>query len=193
MELAARVGLTRSVYGTLVDDQLRRGAVPPRPLGHRGSAADAGGGQRARAPLREPAYSIIAPGSPRWPVATRPPRRTSKRHGAWWRERRGDQYSFARAIAVARWRERSATAARAREEVRRALAHETHRAGAALRLAARLARACGSRPRRPSPRPSRWRRSLAMAGDLPATTPPALAYRALADAEVARGAGLGRR
>ena len=53
VELAARVGLTRSVYGVLVAMQPRRGAVPPRPLGRRAPGAHPRGGPRAGEPVRE--------------------------------------------------------------------------------------------------------------------------------------------
>ena len=187
-------GSRASVYGSLVDDQRRRSAVPPRPLGDRGPSADADGGQRARAPLRELACSTIAPGSPRWPVATKPPRRTSTRHGAWWRSAAATSTRSPRAIAAAEM-------ARARGDSRHGAGRgaasprprDDHRAGAALRwplvwLGLRV------EAEAPEPAPDSVAALLAMAGELPATTPLELAHRALADG---RGreprSGLGRR
>ena len=129
--------------------------------------------------------STIAPGSPRWPVATRPPRRTSRHHGAWWRSAAATS-TPSRARSRRRDGARARGQRRAREEVRQALTHETttlpvpRYAWPLIWLGLRVETEASE----PSPDSvaAAW---LAMASELSATTPLEIAQRALADAEVA--------
>jgi DNA-binding NarL/FixJ family response regulator len=183
IELAVRVGLTRSVYGTLVtinsaeaqfhlgrwdaaerlltraaDNELAR-PYASLVLDHRARLAALGGRYENAAADVEASRRLVA-------------------------ERHGDQYSFARAIAAGEMARALGDARSAREEVRRALAHEgtepVPRYGWQLVWLGLRVEAEASEPA-----PERVAALVAMAGAMPATTPPALAYRALADAEVA--------
>jgi DNA-binding NarL/FixJ family response regulator len=183
IELAVRVGLTRSVYGTLVtinsaeaqfhlgrwdaaerlltraaDNELAR-PYASLVLDHRARLAALGGRYENAAADVEASRRLVA-------------------------ERHGDQYSFARAIAAGEMARALGDARSAREEVRRALAHEgtepVPRYGWQLVWLGLRVEAEASEPA-----PERVAALVAMAGAMPATTTPALAYRALADAEVA--------
>jgi DNA-binding NarL/FixJ family response regulator len=183
MELAARVGLTRSVYGVLVAinraeakfhlgqwDEGHRVLTraldggPASPfaseiLDHRARiAALAGRYEDARADL-EAAHRLVP-------------------------EPLGVQYSFARAFAAAEMARALGDAAGAREVLRRALEHDVapiaryswQLVWLGLRVEAEAA----------EPAPERVAALEALSRELPAATPPALAYQALAAAESAR-------
>ena len=183
MELAARVGLTRSVYGVLVainraEAQFHLGqwdeghrvlthaidTVPASPfaseiLDHRARiAALAGRYEGARADL-EAAHRLVP-------------------------EPLGVQYSFARSFAAAEMSRALGDAAGAREDLRRALDYEVapiaryswQLVWLGLRVEAEAS----------EPAPERVAALEALSRELWATTPPALAYRALAAAESAR-------
>jgi tetratricopeptide (TPR) repeat protein len=183
MELAARVGLTRSVYGVLVAinraeamfhlgqwDEGHRvltramDSGPASPfaseiLDHRARiAALAGRYEDARADL-EAAHRLVP-------------------------EPLGVQYSFARAFAAAEMARALGDAAGAREVLRRALAHEVapiaryswQLVWLGLRVEAEAS----------EPAPERVSALEALSRELAAATPPALAYQALAAAESAR-------
>jgi ATP/maltotriose-dependent transcriptional regulator MalT len=187
MELAARVGLTRSVYGVLVAINLAEAlfhtgrwddghrvltrALDTGPassfasviLDHRARiAALAGRYEDARADL-ETAHRLL-------------PART------------GVQYSFARAIAAAEMARALGDATGAREYLSGALEHEA--AAPVARYAWQLLW-LGLRVEAEAsePAPERVAALEALSRVLPTTTAPALAYRALAAAESARVAG----
>jgi ATP/maltotriose-dependent transcriptional regulator MalT len=186
MELAARVGLTRSVYGVLVainraEAQFHLGqwdeghrvlthaldSGPASPfaseiLDHRARiAALAGRYEDARADL-EAAHRLVP-------------------------EPLGVQYSFARSFAAAEMSRAVGDAAGAREDLRRTLEYEVapiaryswQLVWMGLRVEAEAV----------EPVPERVAALEALSRELSATTPPALAYRALAEAESARLAG----
>jgi DNA-binding CsgD family transcriptional regulator len=186
MELAARVGLTRSVYGVLVainraEAQFHLGqwdeghrvlnhAIDTGPaspfaseiLDHRARiAALAGRYEDARADL-EAAHRLVP-------------------------EPLGVQYSFARSFAAAEMSRALGDAAGAREDLRRALEYEVAPIARyswqvvwmGLRVEAEASEHA----------PERVAALEALSRELPATTPPALAYRALAAAESTRVAG----
>jgi ATP/maltotriose-dependent transcriptional regulator MalT len=183
MQLAARVGLTRSVYGVLVainraEAQFHLGqwdeghrvlthAIDTGPaspfaseiLDHRARiAALAGRYEGARADL-EAAHRLVP-------------------------EPLGVQYSFARSFAAAEMSRALGDAAGAREDLRRALDYEVapiaryswQLVWLGLRVEAEAS----------EPAPERVAALEALSRELSATTPPALAYRALAAAESAR-------
>jgi DNA-binding CsgD family transcriptional regulator/tetratricopeptide (TPR) repeat protein len=185
MELAARVGLTRSVYGVIVainlaeaqfhigrwDDGYRvltramdNGLASPFAsviLDHRARIdALAGRYEDARTDL-ETAHRLLP-------------------------AREGVQYSVARAFAAAEMAR--GDAAGAREDLRGALEHEA--AAPIARYAWQLVW-LGLRVEAEAsePAPDRVAALEALSRELPATTPPALAYRALAAAESTRVAG----
>jgi ATP/maltotriose-dependent transcriptional regulator MalT len=187
VELAARVGLTRSVYGALVtlnyaealfhigqwdeahrlltramDNELANpyaGVI----LDHRARiAALAGRYDAARADLDAARRLLPA------------------RHGV--------QYSFAHPFAAAEMERALGDATGAREDLRRALEHEAvatipRYAWQLVWLGLRVEAEASE------PAPHRVAALAALTRELRATTPPALAYRALAAAESARGAG----
>jgi DNA-binding NarL/FixJ family response regulator len=187
MELAARVGLTRSVYGVLVAinlteaqfhtgrwDDADRGLTramdngPASPfasviLDHRARiAALAGRYEDARGDL-DAAHRLLPP-------------------------REGVQYSVARAFAAAEMARARGDAASARKDLLGALEHEA--AAPVARYAWQLVW-LGLRVEAEAsePAPEQVAALEALSRELSATTPPALAYRALADAESARVAG----
>jgi DNA-binding CsgD family transcriptional regulator len=187
MELAARVGLTRSVYGVIVainlaeaqfhigrwDDGYRvltramdNGLASPFAsviLDHRARIdALAGRYEDARTDL-ETAHRLLP-------------------------AREGVQYSVARAFAAAEMARARGDAAGAREDLRGALEHEA--AAPIARYAWQLVW-LGLRVEAEAsePAPDRVAALEALSRELPATTPPALAYRALAAAESTRVAG----
>jgi DNA-binding CsgD family transcriptional regulator len=187
MELAARVGLTRSVYGAIVtinlaeahfhlghwDDGHRvltraldsglASSFASVLLDHRARiAALAGRYEDARADL-EAAHRLV-------PV------------------RQGGQYFYARAFAAAEIGRALGDSAGAREDLRRALEHEE--VASIARYAWQLVW-LGLRVEAEASEPALDRVAAleALSGELPATTTPTLAYRALADAEAARVAG----
>ena len=100
-------------------------------------------GQRAGEPVTRASSSITAPGSPRSPGATTTPRRTSTPHGDCCRRATAASTPSPARSPPPRWRGRSATAAGAREEVRRALEHEALAPMPRYRLAARVAGPAG--------------------------------------------------
>jgi ATP/maltotriose-dependent transcriptional regulator MalT len=186
MELAARVGLTRSVYGVLVainraEAQFHLGqwdeghrvlnhAIDTGPaspfaseiLDHRARiAALAGRYEDARADL-EAAHRLVP-------------------------EPLGVQYSFARSFAAAEMSRALGDAAGAREDLRRALEYEVapiaryswQLVWLGLRVEAEAS----------EPAPERVAALEGLSRELAAATPPALAYQALAAAESARVAG----
>jgi ATP/maltotriose-dependent transcriptional regulator MalT len=184
MELAARVGLTRSVYGVLVainlaeaqfhlgrwDDGYRvltraidNGLAGPFAsviLDHRARiAALAGRSEDARADL-DTAHRLLP-------------------------AREGVQYSLARAFAAAEMARARGDAAGAREDLRGPLEHEA--AAPIARYAWQLVW-LGLRVEAEAsePAPEGVAALEALARELSTTTPPALAYRALAAAESAR-------
>jgi DNA-binding CsgD family transcriptional regulator len=186
MELAARVGLTRSVYGVLVainraeaqfhlgqwdeGHQVLTRAIDTGPaspfasevLDHRARiAALAGRYDDARADL-EAAHRLVP-------------------------EPLGVQYSFARSFAGAEMARALGDAAGAREDLRRVLEHEV---GPIARYSWQLVW-LGLRveAEAPEPAPERVAALEAISRELSAATPPALAYQALAAAESARVAG----
>jgi tetratricopeptide (TPR) repeat protein len=173
LELAARVGLTRSVYGSLMTinraealfhlgewDTARRLltraadndlARPYRSLllDHHARLAALAGDYEAAARDIEASRRLVA-------------------------ERRGDQHSFARAVAAAEMARALGDSVLARDEVSRALAHEASHAvprytwplvWLGLRVEAEA----------PEPAPDRVAALRAIAGELSATTTPALA------------------
>jgi DNA-binding NarL/FixJ family response regulator len=183
MELAARVGLTRSVYGVLVainraeakfhlgqwdeGERVLTRALDGGPaspfaseiLDHRARiAALAGRYEDARADL-EAAHRLVP-------------------------EPLGVQYSFARAFAAAEMARALGDAAGAREVLRGALEHDVapiaryswQLVWLGLRVEAEAS----------EPVPERVAALEALSRELPAATPPALAYQALAAAESAR-------
>jgi len=187
MELATRVGLTRSVYGVMVainlaEAQFHTGlwdeahqvltrtvdtevASPFASviLDHRARvAALAGRHDDARADIRT-AHRLLP-----------------ARHGA--------QFSFARAFAAAEMGRALGDSAGAREDLRLALEHEA--AAPVARYAWQLVW-LGLRVEAEAsvPSPDQMAALAALSRELPATTAPALAYRALAEAEAARAAG----
>ena len=186
MELAARVGLTRSVYGVLVainraEAQFHLGqwdaghrvlthAIDTGPaspfaseiLDHRARiAALAGRYEDARADLQA-AHRLVP-------------------------EPLGVQYSFARSFAAAEMSRALRDAAGAREDLRRALEYEVapiaryswQLVWLGLRVEAEAS----------EPAPERVAALEGLSRELAAATPPALAYQALAAAESARVAG----
>ena len=183
LELAVRVGLTRSVYGMLVTINCAEAQF------HLGRWVTADGllTQAADNQLARPYASLVldhrarlAALAGRYENAAADIEASRRLVG----ERQGDQYSFARAIAVGEMARALGDSRTAREEVRRALAHEGTEpvpryswqlVWQGLRVEAEAS----------EPAPEEVAALTAMAGALPATTPPALAYRALADAEVA--------
>ena len=183
MEQAARVGLTRSVYGTLLTIN---SAEAQFHLGHWDTAhrllTRAADNDLARpyASLVLDHRARIAALAGRYEDAAADVE-ASRRLVA---ERRGDQYSFARAVAAADMARALGDSPAAREEARRALAHEATQpipryAWQLVWLGLRVEAEASE------PAPDRVSALVALASALPATTPPALAYRALADAEVA--------
>jgi len=183
LELAVRVGLTRSVYGTLVTIN---GAEAQFHLG-RWDGADRLLTQAAENELARPYASVVLDHRARLAALTGDYQRAAADIEASRRlvgERHGDQYSFARAIAVGEMARALGDSRTAREEVRRALAHDGTEpvpryswqlVWQGLRVEAEAS----------EPAPERVAALTAMAGALSATTPPALAYRALAAAEFA--------
>ena len=102
--------------------------------------------------------------------------------------RHGGQYSYAHALAAAEMERALGDATGAREDLRRALEHEAvatipRYAWQLVWLGLRVEAEASE------PAPDRVAALAALSRELPATTPPALAYRALAAAESARGAG----
>jgi DNA-binding CsgD family transcriptional regulator len=187
MELAARVGLTRSVYGILVTIN---GAEAQFHLGHWDTAhrllTRAADNELARpyASLVLDHRARIAALAGRYEDAAADVE-ASRRLVA---ERRGDQYSFARAIAAAEMARALGDSRTAREEVDRAVAHEATQpvpryswqlVWLGLRVEAEAS----------EPAPDRVSALAATASELAATTPPALALRALSAAEVDRARG----
>ncbi len=183
MELAIRVGLTRSVYGMLVTVNSAEARIH---LGHWDSA-DRLLTQAADNELAPPYASLILDHRAR--LAALAGRydnaaadiEASRRLVA---ERHGDQYSFARALAAGEMARALGDSRSAREEVRRGLANEGTKpvpryAWLLVWLGLRVEAEASE------PAPERVAALVAMAGALPATTLPTLAYRALADAEVA--------
>jgi ATP/maltotriose-dependent transcriptional regulator MalT len=187
MELAARVGLTRSVYGVLVainlaEAQFHTGRWDD---GHHvlTRAVDTG--------LASPFASVILDHRARIDALAgryddaRADLVTAHRLLP---AREGVQYSFARAFAAAEIGRALGDTAGAREELRRALEHE------ALAPIPRYAWQLvwqGLRVEAEASEPARDRvAALAtLSRELSATTPPALAYRALAEGDAARGGG----
>jgi DNA-binding NarL/FixJ family response regulator len=181
--LAGRTGLTRSVYGAIVtinraeslfhlgewdtsrrlltraaDNDLAR---PYRSLllDHRARLAALAGDYEAAATDIEASRRLVA-------------------------ERRGDQHSAGRAVAVTEMARALGNSRLARDEVRRALIRETSEtvpryAWPLVWLGLRV------EAEAPEPDPDRVAALRAIAGELPATTTPARALRALAEAEVA--------
>jgi predicted ATPase/DNA-binding NarL/FixJ family response regulator len=184
IELAARVGLTRSVYGSLVTINCAEARF------HLGDW-DAAARLLTRAADNElaPAYaSLVLDHRARIAVlAGRYEDATvdldgSRRLAA---DRRGDQYSFARTMATAEMARAQGDSQMAREEVRRAVAHEVTEpvpryswqlVWLGLRVEAEAS----------EPAADRVAALTGLAAELAATTPPTQAYRALAAAEVAR-------
>ena len=183
VELAARVGLTRSVYGVLVDDQ-------PTP---RRSSTSATGTTAHRLltramdnELASPYASVILDHRAR--IAALAGRYDDARADIDTAHRllparHGGQYSFARAFAAAEMGGPSATppapARRSAEpwstrRSRRFPAYAWQLVWLGLRVEAEAS----------EPAPDRVAALAALSRELPATTPPALAYRALADARV---------
>jgi DNA-binding NarL/FixJ family response regulator len=187
MELAAHVGLTRSVYGVLVainqaEAQFHLGqwAEAHRVLTR---AMDSG--------LASPFASVILDHRAR--IAALAGRHEDARTDLEAAHRllparHGTQYSFARALAAAEMARALGDAAGARKDLRRALQREA---------VAPIARYdwqlvwLGLRVEAEASEAERDRVATleALSRELPATTPPALAYRALAAAESARVAG----
>ena len=187
MELAARVGLTRSIYGVLVAINLAEAHF------HLGQW-DEGDGVLTRAMdtgLASPFASLILDHRAR--IAALAGRHEDARAHLEAAHRllparHGTQYSFARAFAAAEMARALGDAAGAREDLRRALEHEAvapvaRYAWQLMWLGLRVEAEASE------PAPDRVAALAALSRELPATTPPALAYRALADAESARVAG----
>jgi DNA-binding CsgD family transcriptional regulator/predicted negative regulator of RcsB-dependent stress response len=184
VELAARVGLTRSVYGVLVAINLAEAQFH---LGH----WDDGHRVLTRAMdhgLASPFASVILDHRAR--IAALAGRYDDARADIDTAHRllparHGGQYSFARAFAAAEIGRALGDTAGAREEVRRALEHE------ALAPIPRFTRQLvwqGLRVEAEAsePAPDRVAALATLSCELSATTPPALAYRALADGESGR-------
>jgi predicted ATPase/DNA-binding NarL/FixJ family response regulator len=187
MELAARVGLTRSVYGVLVainlaEAQFHTGRWDD---GHRvlTRAVDTG--------LASPFASVILDHRARIDALAgryedaRADLVTAHRLLP---AREGVQYSFARAFAAAEMARAHGDAAGAREDLRGAVEQEA--AEPIARYAWQLVW-LGMRVEAEAsePEPDQVAALEALSRELRATTPPALAYRALAAAEAARMAG----
>jgi ATP/maltotriose-dependent transcriptional regulator MalT len=184
LELAARVGLTRSVYGTLV---AINAAEAHFHLGHWDTAhrllTRAADNELARpyASLVLDHRAMIAALAGRYEPAE-VDIDASRRLVA---ERRGEQYSFARTIAAAEMARARGDSRTAREDVRQGLSHETLEQPVpryswpliwlGLRVEAEAT----------EPVADRVAALVAMAAELSATTPLELAHRALAEAEVA--------
>ena len=183
-ELAARVGLTRSVYGVLVASNLAEAQFH---LGH----WDDGHRVLTRAidhGLASPFASVILDHRAR--IAALAGRYDDARADIDTAHRllparHGSQYSFARAFAAAEIGRALGDTAGAREEVRRALEHEAlapiprftwQLVWQGLRVEAEASERA----------PDRVAALATLSGELSATTPPALAYRALADGESGR-------
>jgi ATP/maltotriose-dependent transcriptional regulator MalT len=186
-ELAARVGLTRSVYGTLVtinsaEAQLHLGRWD---TAHRLlTRADSVELANPFASLLLDHRARVAALSGRYDEAAAD-LDASKRLQS---ERRGDQYSFARAVAAAEIARAVGDSLSARQEVRRALVHEGSEpipryAWQLVWLGLRVETEASE------PAPDRVSELAALASRLAATTPPEIAHRALADAEIARAGG----
>ena len=123
MELAVRVGLTRSVYGMLVTVNCAEAQFH---LG-RWDTADGLLTQAADNELARPYASLVLDHRARLAALTGRYENAAADIEASRRlvgERQGDQYSFARAIAVGEMARALGDSRTAREEVRRALAHE---------------------------------------------------------------------
>src|SRR4051794_8782724 len=184
VELAARVGLTRSVYGVLVAINLAEAQFH---LGH----WDDGHRVLTRAMdhgLASPFASVILDHRARIDAL-------AGRHEDAWGDletahrllpaRHGDQYSFVRAFAAAEIGRARGDTAGAREELRRALEQEA--AAPIPRFAWQLVRqALRVEAEASEPAPDRVAALATLSRELSATTPPALAYRALADGESCR-------
>ena len=184
VELAARVGLTRSVYGVLVASNLAEAQfhLGQWDDGHRvlTRAMDHG--------LASPFASVILDHRAR--IAALAGRYDDARADIDTAHRllparHGGQYSFARAFAAAEIGRALGDTAGAREEVRRALEHEAlapiprftwQLVWLGLRVEAEAS----------EPAPDRVAALATLSCELSATTPPALAYRALADGESGR-------
>jgi DNA-binding CsgD family transcriptional regulator/tetratricopeptide (TPR) repeat protein len=187
MELAARVGLTRSIYGVLVAINLAEAQFH---LGH----WDEGHGVLTRAMdtgLASPFASVILDHRARIAALAGRHEDAGTDLEAAHRllpARHGTQYSFARALAAAEMARALGDVAGAREDLRRALEHEAvapiaRYAWQLVWLGLRVEAEASE------PAPDRVAALEALLSELPATTPPALAYRALAAAESARVAG----
>ena len=183
-ELAARVGLTRSVYGVLVASNLAEAQFH---LGH----WDDGHRVLTRAidhGLASPFASVILDHRAR--IAALAGRYDDARADIDTAHRllparHGSQYSFARAFAAAEIGRALGDTAGAREEVRRALEHEAlapiprftwQLVWLGLRVEAEAS----------EPAPDRLAALATLSCALSAMTPPELAYRALADGESGR-------
>jgi len=187
MELAARVGLTRSIYGVLVAINLAEAQFH---LGH----WDDGHGVLTRAMdtgLASPFASVILDHRARIAALAGRHEDAGTDLEAAHRllpARHGTQYSFARALAAAEMARAFGDLAGAREGLGRALEHEAvapiaRYAWQLVWLGLRVEAEASE------PAPDRVAALEALLSELPAATPPALAYRALAAAESARVAG----
>jgi ATP/maltotriose-dependent transcriptional regulator MalT len=186
-ELARRVGLTRSVYGVLVAINLAEAQfhLGDWDYGHRvlTRAMDHG--------LASPFASVILDHRARIAALAgryEDARADLKTAHRLLPARHGGQYSFARAFAASEIGRALGDSAGAREELRRALEHEAlapipryawQLVWQGLRLEAEAS----------EPSPDRVAALATLSRELSATTPPALAYRALADGESARAGG----
>jgi len=184
LELAARVGLTRSVYGSLV---AINAAEAQFHLGQWG-AADRLLTRTAENELARPYASLVLDHRAR--IAALAGRYddaatdvdASRRLVA---ERRGDQYSFARAVAVAEMARARGDSAAARDAVRQALTHETTTQPVPRYSWPLICLGLRVETEASEPSPDSVATLRAMARELSATTPLEIAQRALADREVA--------
>ena len=158
VELAARVGLTRSVYGVAGDAQPRRGAVPHRPAGTRRTGCSPARSTTSWRTRTRASSSITAPGSPHSPGAMTTSRADLDAAQRLLPARHGGQYSFAHAFAAAEMERALGDTTGAREDVRRALEHEAVAPIPRFTPGSSCGWACGWRPRPPSPRPTGWPR-----------------------------------
>jgi ATP/maltotriose-dependent transcriptional regulator MalT len=185
LELAARVGLTRSVYGTLV---AINAAEAHFHLGHWDTARQlltrAAENELARpyASLVLDYRAMISVHAGRYEEVAADVD-ASRRLVA---ERRGDQYSLARAIAATEMARARGDTGTAREEARQALTYETTTARPVPRYAWPLVW-LGLRIETEASEsaPERVAALMGLASELSATTPVEIAQRALAEAEVA--------
>jgi DNA-binding NarL/FixJ family response regulator len=184
MELAAQVGLTRSVYGILVTINSAEAHF------HLGDWDTADGllTRAADNDLAGPYASVVLDHRARIAALAGRYEDAAADIAASRRlvtERRGDQYFFARAVAAAEMARALGDSQAARDEMSRALTQEGidpvpryswQLVWLGLRVEAEAS----------EPAADRVAALVALASELPATTPPSLALRALSQAEVAR-------